>query len=107
MATGHFKYLCRSWGENGVFDGNLLGPVLELRPGQKFSVTISNQLRQEGIYKNIGPAAPKPENWLRIIDEVNGPNAYPHKQDPLGLPFANTCKPATPMDMFYIDESTR
>lgn len=104
VATGQFEYLCRSWGLDGVFDGNFLGPVLELKPGQNFSIKIVNNLREEGIFKDIGPAEPKPEDWLPLIDPKNGEYAFLHNVDPLGMPFANDCNASSSMADITVDE---
>ena len=104
MARGSFEYLCRSWGLDGVFDGNFLGPVLELQPGQAFSIKIVNNLKEEGVYQGIGPIEPKAEDWLNIIQQKDGPYSFLHDQDPLGMPFANSCKPTTAIGDFTVDE---
>ena len=103
VARGNFQYLCRSWGLYD-FDGKFLGPTLELRPGQTFKIRIVNNLKEEGIYKDIGPVGPEPRDWLRTIDQAQGAYTFLHNVDPLGMPFANACTPATPIGTFTVDE---
>ncbi|MEX1036924.1 MAG: multicopper oxidase domain-containing protein [Sneathiella sp.] len=104
LTTGHFHYLCRSWGLDGVFDGNFLGPVLELKPGKPFSIKIVNNLKEEGIFEGIGPEEPKAEDWLPLIDPDNVAYSFLHKVDPLGMPFANRCKSSSPISDIAVDE---
>jgi len=104
MKSGRFQYKSRTWAKDGVVDQNFLGPVLELKPGQPFSVKIVNQLFEEGEYENIGPPEPKPEDWFYLIDRNKGPSAFLHKSDPLGFSMTNSCDPDTDISKIYVDE---
>lgn len=99
VKSGAFKYMTRTWAKEGVVDENFLGPVLELKPGQKFSVLVKNELFEKGKYAGIGPKEPRPKDWYPIINQKN----FLHEQDPLGFPMADSCTPSTPIDAFTID----
>lgn len=101
--SGPFKYMCRTFAKDGVVDENFLGPVIELKPGQKFSVLVKNRMFEKGEYAGIGPAENKPKDWLPILSGKTGPSAFLHKQDPLGFALAGPCGPGTPIDKFYVD----
>jgi len=100
---GHFKFLTRSWTLDGELDDNMLGPTLELRPGEHFEILVKNELAEEGPYANLGPPEPTAADWLPVIDSKNGPYAYLHGLDPLGLSFFNDCTPQTPLSEFAVD----
>jgi len=100
---GKFKFMTRSWAKDGVLDDNYLGPLLELKPGQKFTVLVKNELFEEGEYKDYGPEALTPESWMKEINQKDGRMVYVHKISPLGAPFFNRCKLDTPIDQFDID----
>lgn len=104
MKSGKFNYKCRTWAEDGVVDNNFLGPVIELEPGKTFRIEIKNELFEEGAYKDIGPAEPKPEDWFYLINKKSGPSAFLHNLDQLGFPMMNNCTPQTSLDDIYIDE---
>lgn len=101
--VGKFKFMTRSWAKDGVLDDNYLGPLLEVKPGQKFTVLVKNELFEEGDYKDYGPPAPKPEDMIANIKQKNGPESFLHEVSPLGMPYFNTCKPDTPIDQFDVD----
>ncbi len=100
---GKFKFMTRSWIKEGQEDDNYLGPLLELSPGQKFSVLVKNELHEMGDYKDYGPPAPSVEDWYSIINQKTGPSVFLHQDQPLGFPFFNTCKPGSPVDAFQVD----
>lgn len=103
LKLGKFKFMTRSWAMDGVIDDNYLGPLIEIRPGDKFSVLVKNELFEEGDYENYGPEAPQPKDWLITVDRKNGAETYLHEVDPLGMPFFNTCDQNTPIDQFDVD----
>ncbi len=104
VRTGRFKFLTRTWGTKEGLDDNMLGPVIVLEPGQDFNVTVTNQMFEEGDYKNYGPPEPKPEDWYPILDRKKGPSAFLHKQAPLQFPFFGNCGPDTRLADFKIEE---
>ena len=104
MKSGRFEYKCRTWAKDGVVDQNFLGPVLEMKPGESFSVKIRNELFETGEYENIGPPEPNPSNWFYLINQKEGPSAYLHKLDSLGFAMTNRCTPKTSLEDIYVDE---
>ncbi len=102
--SGKFTYKSRTWAKDGVVDENFLGPVLEVVPGQTFRVKIVNQLFEEGEYADIGPIAPKPEDWLFLINRDLTEATSLNKLDPLGYSMTNTCTAQTEMKDFVVDE---
>jgi len=103
LELGRFRFMTRTWAEDGVLDDNYLGPLIELRPGQRFSVLVRNELFEEGDYENYGPPEPQPADWLPVINQNAGPSVFLHETDPLGMPFFNTCTPETSLDNFTVD----
>jgi len=103
LERGKFKFMTRSWGLDGVIDDNYLGPLLEIKPGQKFLILVKNELFEEGEYENYGPEEPKPEDWLPVINQQSGPSVFLHEDQPLGFPFFNTCGPTTAIDQFSVN----
>ncbi len=103
MKSGRFTYKSRTFAQDGVVDDNFLGPVLEVKPGQTFSIRIINELFETAEYQNIGPPEPKPEDWFYLIDREKGPFAGLRKLDPLGFPMANTCDPNTDISNIKVD----
>ncbi|MEQ8348426.1 MAG: multicopper oxidase domain-containing protein [Sneathiellaceae bacterium] len=100
---GRFRYMTRSWAKDGVLDDNYLGPLIEVAPGQSFSVLVRNRLFEEGDYAGYGPAEPVPADWMPVIDQKQGPTVFLHQDQPLGMPFFNGCTPQTPVAGFVID----
>ncbi len=103
LKRGKFKFMTRTWALDDVLDDNYLGPVIEVRPGDKFSVLVKNQLFERGEYKDYGPPPPKPADWLMTLDQKNGPEAFLHEDQPLGMPFFNTCNQNTPVARLSVD----
>jgi hypothetical protein len=103
LKVGKFKFMTRSWAMDGVLDDNYLGPLIEIEPGDKFSVLVKNELFEEGEYENYGPPEPQPADWMSVIDQKSGPAVFLHEDQPLGMPFFNTCGPTTPIGRFAFD----
>jgi FtsP/CotA-like multicopper oxidase with cupredoxin domain len=103
LKVGKFKFMTRSWAMDGVLDDNYLGPLIEIEPGDKFSVLVKNELFEEGEYENYGPPEPQPADWMSVIDQKSGPAVFLHEDQPLGMPFFNTCGPTTPIGRFAVD----
>ncbi|MGA7450246.1 MAG: multicopper oxidase family protein [Rhodoplanes sp.] len=103
LKLGKFKFMTRTWALDGVLDNNYLGPLIEIKPGDKFSVLVKNELFEEGIYENYGPEAPTVESWMSAINQKVGPSVFLHEDQPLGSPFFGTCEPDTPADQFNVD----
>ncbi|MEJ8573986.1 multicopper oxidase family protein [Microbaculum marinum] len=104
LKVGKFQFMTRSWAMDGVLDDNYLGPLIEIRPGDKFTVLVRNELFEEGDYADYGPEPPRPEDWMTVINQKVGPSVFLHEDQPLGYPFFNTCTPDTPIGDFVIDE---
>ncbi|MTH97018.1 multicopper oxidase family protein [Roseibium sp. RKSG952] len=102
MDSGPFKYKTRTYAKDGVVDENFLGPVLEFRPGETFSIKIVNQLTPEGEYEDIGPPEPKPEDWLYLLNRNSGASAGLRELAPVEFAMTNTCNQNS-LDGIYID----
>jgi FtsP/CotA-like multicopper oxidase with cupredoxin domain len=103
LKVGKFKFMTRSWAMDGVLDDNYLGPLIEIKPGDTFSVLVKNEFFEEGEYENYGPEEPEPADWLRALNQKTGPEAFLHENQPLGMPFFNTCNQDTPPDQLSVD----
>lgn len=103
LKLGKFKFMTRSWALDGELDDNYLGPLIEIKPGDKFSVLVKNELFEEGIFENYGPEEPAVESWMPVINQKDGPSVFLHEVSPLGSLFFNTCTPETPTDQFMVD----
>jgi len=103
LEVGKFKFMTRTWAMDGVLDDNYLGPLIEIKPGDKFSVLVKNEFFEEGDYENYGPPVPEPKDWMSVIDQKSGPSVFLHQDQPLGMPFFGTCTPTTSIDQFNVD----
>lgn len=103
LEVGKFKFMTRSWVMEGAPDDNYLAPLIEVEPGDKFTVLVKNELFEVGDYENYGPPEPQPKDWLPVINQKSGPTVFLHEDQPLGMPFFGTCTPATAIDKFIVD----
>lgn len=103
LKQGKFKFMTRSWADDGVLDDNYLGPLLEMQPGKAFHILVKNELFETGDYADYGPPEPTIDGWRPVIDRKSGPSVFLHEDQPLGMPFFNTCTPESPADAFDVD----